>query len=354
MRRKNEKTFMIFCGFRSIAILSLFAVGCQTTRLPTAVRSSDNSSLVVQVSEDPNSLMWNEGRQKSKDLLNQRQNEQKSNIDEATLQMRAEVSLLGHMTRTASDHARIMLRSDIRNVRALKILIKSALIERKSHEALALTESALSFAPTDAELYSYEGLAQHQLGKPLYAKALWTKSLSLDPNHIPTLMNLAVLLFQNGHSKKAGAYFDRVLALQPQHLDAQVGRALVMSSEGQSEMAVVALESILQKTGDNVLILENLANISRDRLKDYKRAAGYVDRTLALNKADRRSIETAVGMKQELRKLMAAQEKKLTDENLRELAAKSIQSGVGTATEVPAAESNASSVELQQMEDSLK
>ncbi|MFZ9520656.1 MAG: tetratricopeptide repeat protein [Silvanigrellaceae bacterium] len=351
--RKTQKSSIEF-GFALLAS-ALLAVGCQTTRLPTAIRSADNASLLVQVSEDPGSLMWNEGRPKNIEKLALSSSGQSKNaLDAKTLQTKAELLLVGHMSRDAAEQARTILKRDLRNVRALKTLIKAALMERRPHEALALTGNATSLSGADAELYSYEGLAQFQLNNPLYAKALWNKALSLNPNHIPTLMNMGVVLFQNGHSKKAGALFDRVLAIQPQHLDAQVGRALVMSSEGQSEEAVATLDEVLRRTGDNALVLENLANISRERLKDYKRAARYVDRTLAMGKVDRKTIETAVGMKQELRRLIAAQEKNLSDENLREMASRSAQSTAGASGENAAAETNSAPSELQKMEDSIK
>jgi len=279
---------------------------------------------------------------------------QKNSQNADALQTRAELLLVGRMTRDAADQAKAILRRDLRNVRALKTLIKASLIERRPHEALALLGNASNLSASDAELFSLEGHAQFQLNNPLYAKALWSKALSLDPNHIPTLMNMAVLLFQNGHSKKAGALFDRVLTIQPQHLDAQVGRALVLSSEGQSEQAVAALDEILKRSGDNALVLENLANISRDRLKDYKRAARYVDRTLAMSKVDRRTIETAVGMKQELRRLIAAQEKNFSDENLREMASRTPTTNGATAGETAPSEANSVSSDLQKMEDSIK
>lgn len=350
-KRKNQ--FTGTCLF--IGSLVLIGTGCQTTRRPSAIRSSDNSTYLVQVSEDSNSLMWPEGRTAPKNLPNLTTIDgQKKSADSVSLQMRAELLLLGHMSRAATEHARSILKTDFRNVRAMKTLIKSALMERKPHEALGLLNSAIVLAPQDAELLSYEGLANHQLENILMAKSLWNKALMLNPEHIPTLMNLAVLLFQNGLAKQAGAYFDRVLTIQPQHLDALVGRALVQSADGQYEQAILALENILKKTGDQALVLENLANISRYRLKDYKKASQYVERTLALGKADRRSIETAVGMKQELRRLIASQEKHLSDENLRDMAARSAVSNSETRADISNNEPAGKATELEKMEDVLK
>lgn len=348
MRNKKETKLKLSLQC-SLIILALASVGCQTTRRPSAIRSADQSTLLVQVSQDPASLMWNNSAA-GEQLNSSPKTTEIQSQDPNTLQMRAEISLLGHMTRAATDNARAILRRDLRNVKAIKTLIKSSLSENKAHEAIALIESAKALAPQDADIYSFEGLAQYQLENPVFTKALWTKALSLDPLHIPTLMNLAVLLFQNGHTQKAGAHFDRVLAIQPQHLDAQVGRALVMSAEGDHERAILVLEGLLKKTGDNALILNNLAQISRERLKDFKRASNYVERMLALEKTDRRSIEAAIGMKQELRRLMASQEKRLSDESVREIAAGSEPN----ISEKAAPEANSTAGELQRMEDNIK
>jgi tetratricopeptide (TPR) repeat protein len=347
--RKVSNLMRIICMSGCLGI-----VACQTTRLPTATKSADNSAMIVQVSDDQRSLMWSDANSNKLQNKNTASISHRASTDTALLQMHAELALLGHLTRAASENAKSILRTDIRNIRAMKTLIKAALMERKAHESLTMIETALSLAPQDAELFSLQGLAQSQLDHPLYAKALWSKALSLDPLHIPTLMNMGVMLFQNGHSGKAGAHFDKVLAIVPQHLDAQVGRALVMSAQGQTDSAVEALEMVLKKTGDNALILENLAVIARDRLKDYKKASTYVERSLALSKSDRRSLETAVGMKQELRKLMSGQDKHLSDESLREMAATG--SGQGSqATEQSAIDSNSNSTsELFKMEESLK
>ncbi|NBO38060.1 hypothetical protein EBU99_05710 [bacterium] len=330
----------------SACLLTLF--GCQTTRLPSAQKSADNTSLLVQVSADQRSLMWTESQSKNIESLVA---DKRTSTNIAALQMNAELALLGHLTRPAIENAQAILRSDLRQVKAIKTLVKAALIEHKPHEALALCESALAHSPQDAELYSLQGLIQYQLENPLYAKALWNKALSIDPMHIPTLMNVGVLLFQNGHISKAGGHFDRVLAIQPNHLDAQVGRALVMSAQGQAQDAVELLEAVMKKTGDNALILENLAYISRDRLKDLKRASSYVERSLALGKSDRKSLEAAVGMRQELRRMMAAQERRMSDENLRDMAAQSANAAVGEQSSV---NSNSASQDLLKMEESIK
>lgn len=254
----------------------------------------------------------------------------------------------------AATQAKSILSTDLRNLPAMKILIKEALLEKKPHEAIELCENALLIATQDADLYSLQALAQYQLNYPLYAKALWQKALNLDPLHVASLMNLGLLLFQNGHTEKAGAHFDKILAIAPDHLNALTGRALVMSAQGQSERAISMLEEVLRKKGDNALLLENLALISRDRLKDYKLALKYTERLLALKQTDRRTLETAVSLKQDIKRMIAAQNKTLSDESLREMASASpSQSATRAEQEAPQAQQLMSN-DLMKMEDFLK
>lgn len=348
MRSKSKRDgIAAICVVFSIAVLA----GCQTTRRATAVKNADNQTMDVHVSADPRSLMGSDSTAKTFSDISK----QKPGSSVASLQVHAELALIGQMPRAAADHARAILRQDPKNLRAMKTLIKVALVENKPHEAKELCENALAQASQDAEIFSLQGLAQYQLNFPLYAKALWQKAVALDPLYIPALMNLGALYFQFGHTAKAGSYFDKVVAIAPHHLDAQVGRALVISGTGQPERAVANLEEILEKNGDSLLVLENLAVLSRDGLKDYKKSMKFVERTLALKQTDRRSLEWAVGMKQELNKLLATQSKQLSDESLREMASTNTPTSGLQAEQQQVVDSQSSLPnDLLKMEENLK
>lgn len=328
--------------------------GCQTTRLPKAVRSADNKSLVVQVSSDSSSLLWN-GRNRSDAKTAARINRSLSSSgDTAFLQMNAELLLVGGMTKPAAEKARAILRRDMRNTAALKTLIKSAFIERKPHEVIYLCRMAQEYSSQDAELLSLEGLAQFQLENGVSAKILWTRALALDPVHIPTLMNMGVFMLNNGHFKRAGAHFDKVLALQPAHADALTGRALVWAAEGRFAEATAALEDVLSENGDSAFVLLLQSKIAKDRLKDYKLASRSIERLLALRSNDRRTFEQAVVMKQELKQLKDTGGEKYSDEKLLQMAEHSPAERSEPARELTAARPEKRDDELHQLEESLK
>jgi tetratricopeptide (TPR) repeat protein len=167
-------------------------------------------------------------------------------------------------------------------------------------------------------------------------------------------MNMGVFLLNNGHYKRAGAHFDKVIAIQAEHSDALVGRALVMSAEGRANEASTALEEVLRKNGDSALVLTLLTQITREHLKDYTRAARYVERMLALQNSDRRTLEQAVTMKQELKRLMETNSKNYSDENLRKMADHSPAASHQAAREVTSAQSDSQNDELHKLEESIK
>jgi tetratricopeptide (TPR) repeat protein len=167
-------------------------------------------------------------------------------------------------------------------------------------------------------------------------------------------MNMGVFLFNNGHFKRAGAHFDKVLAVQGEHVDALIGRALVRNAEGNSEEAVAVLEELLKKNGENAFVLSQLAQISREHLKDYNRAARYVERTLALQNNDRRTLEQAISMKQELKRLMESKDKNYSDETLRRMAEHSSTASNTTESEMSPSQKENSNSDLQRLEETIK
>lgn len=338
----------------SILILTTVALpGCQTTHAPAVMRSADNKHVEVQISLNRKSLMWDQSlgaevRKKSTQLSKERRS------DLTSLHFLGEAALLERNTLTAKDQAKLILNRDIKNDGAIKIQIKAALIEQKPHAALLLSDNALDVTPQDAELYSLKGLAHSQLGNPIIAKAMWTKALSLDPLNISALMNLGVLFFNAGHVNKAGAHFDKVIAIVPRHQDALLGKALVYSAQGEAQHALQTLETLNKSFGDNPLVLENIANIAKEHLKDYRLAMKYVEKILALKRTDRNSLESAVSLKQELKKRLAAEETQLSDESLREMAeVSSAQSAVASGQALSQMSLDDSN-EITRLEESIK
>lgn len=337
----------------SAFISAMTLAGCQTTHAPTVMRSADNKTVAVQVSLDKQSLLWDQSL--GTDVANKSKKiDASGSTDLNAIQFKGEAALLERNTRAANANAKRMLNHDVRNGAALKIQIKAALIDQKPRTALLLCDNALDSSPQDADLISLKGLAYSQLGQLIIAKAMWNQALRLDPLNIPTLMNLGVLLFNHGHTQRAGAHFDKVLALVPRHKDALLGKALVYSAQGDAQRAVRLLEDVRTNTSESPLVLTNLANIAREHLKDYGLALNYVEKILALKRSDRKSLETAVTLKQDLKRRMAAQKVELSDESLREMAELSAQSAPSVSEHALNQGAIGEENELNRLEESIK
>jgi len=339
--------------FSTLLLANFTLAACQTTHAPVVMRSADNKQVEVQISLNKQSLMWDQslGAEVSKKSM-QISKERRSDLN--SIHFLGEAALLERNTRSANQQAKLMLNRDTKSESAIKIQIKAALIEQRPHAALLLSDNALDIAPQDAEIYSLKGLAHTQLGHPIIAKAMWTKALSLDPLNISSLMNLGVLFFNAGHVNKAGAHFDKVLAIVPRHQDALMGKALVHSAQGEPQHALQALKTLSTRYSDNPIVLENIANIAKEHLKDYQLAMKYVEKILALKKTDRKSLESAVAIKQELKKRLAAEETQLSDESLREMADASATSHALSSGHARNHMSLDDSNEIARLEESIK
>jgi tetratricopeptide (TPR) repeat protein len=297
--------------------------------------------------------MWDQslGAEVSK-KSSQLSKERRSDLN--SIRFLAEAALLERNTHAAKEQAKLLLNRDIKNDSAIKIQVKAALLEKKPHAALLLSDNALDISPQDAEIYSLKGLAHAQMGNSIIAKAMWTKALGLDPLNISALMNLGVLFFNSGHVNKAGAHFDKVLAIVPRHQDALLGKALVQSAQGEPQKALVALEAISKEFSTNAVVLENIANVAKEHLKDYRLAMKYVEKILALKRTDRNSLESAVALKQELKKRLAAEETQLSDESLREMAETSSSQSTLTSGQALSQMSLDDSNDISRLEESIK
>ena len=343
-----------FGSLLSFLIISAFATtGCQTTHAPAVVRSADNKHVEVQISLNRQSLMWDQslGAEVSK-KSSQLSKEKRSDLN--SIRFLGEAALLERNTLGAKEQAKLLLNRDIKNDSAMKLQVKAALIEKKPHAALLLSDNALDISPQDAEIYSLKGLAHSQLGNSIIAKAMWTKALTLDPLNISALMNLGVLFFNSGHVNKAGANFDKVLALVPKHKDALLGKALVHSAQGEAHHALVTLETLSKSFAENPVVLENMANIAKEHLRDYRLAMKYVEKILALKQTDRNSLESAVALKQELKRRLAADEAKMSDESLREMAEVNSSQSALASGQALSQMSLDDATELTRLEESVK
>jgi tetratricopeptide (TPR) repeat protein len=309
---------------RAGLLASFFVVACATTSKPVAQVAPGGREASLQFSRDAKSSM---SELPASDALEARAElAKRENLSVELLASIAELGVLGNKLENAAEAARNVLKIDFKNADAMKTLIKVQIFSGRPREAILLSDNALQVQPRDADIFALKGLAFYFLGDAFAARGLWKQALELNPGHIPSHMNLAVLYFQNRNVMRAGAGFERVLALQPSHVDAQIGRALVLDMQGQSALARERLEHVAAENKTAALVFYNLAVLERDRFENYEKALEHMDAYLKISKKDRAGVERAIAMREDLKALVAKKKLgKISDDELRQMAKRSAQ-----------------------------
>lgn len=87
-------------------------------------------------------------------------------------------------------------------------------------EAIITFEAGLKKFPKDASMLSNAGFAHYMAGNMSSAHHYYSRSLSLHPDHLPTLKNMAQWYLSSGDTDKVRYYLNRVLALDPGNREA--------------------------------------------------------------------------------------------------------------------------------------
>jgi tetratricopeptide (TPR) repeat protein len=303
----------------SLVLGALFVISCASRSEKKVVELSDNGQgATLQLSRDSRSTLFldvtKEAQEARAELLARKE------VSQELLNSIAELSLLAGNPDDAAKEARELLKKDLKNMSAMRTLVKVQIARNRPEQALLIAENALRDNARDADMLGLQGLGHFISGDLLAARSSWKKGVDANPSHIPSLMNLGVLYYQNRNLQLSGSYFEKVLALQSQNSDALIGKALVLSGQGQWESAKVLLTELLQSSPKSQLALYNLAIIEKERFKNFDLALGYTERYLAVVKNNRVATEKFIAQREELKGILAKKSGPVTDEQLRKMA----------------------------------
>lgn len=230
-----------------------------------------------------------------------------------------------------SAKSRSSLKLDYKNPEAHKMLIRASLLARRPQEALLLSDNALQVLPRESDIYVLKGLAYYFLSDFFSARDLWKKAVEMDSGNIAGHLNLAALYYLNGNLNQAGAGYERVLAVQPRNCDALLGRAAVLDAQGQSGEARAVLQTLASDKPGVALVHYNLAIMERERFENYEKSLEHIEKYIRVSEKERASMEHAIAMRADLRSLIAKKKMgKISDDELRTLAKKSMETRVET------------------------
>ncbi len=347
-----------------------FSAGCQSSKGGSSSESTESAEITLQVSHDGQSLLH---KRKAKEALRAREalmqeaqetkGGQGATSDPEFLRIVAELSLLGGDVMRAREAARRKLKRDYNDIDAMNLLIRADLAEKKLRSARLLIDNALAIEPRNATTINLRGLVHYAEGKLVEARESWKLAQKYDPTHLPAMMNLAALYFQNKNVGLAGGLFEKVLSLKPDHLDARVGFALVRFTQGDKEQARGMLQQILDSHESSPLVLYNLAVVERDGFQNYAAALAHMEsfvKNATQVQGARQSVERGLAQVQSLKAKIASLNQKLSDEELRSMArSPGGETGAesGSPTETAATSSPGEEVldkDVQSLEDAIK
>lgn len=105
-------------------------------------------------------------------------------------------------------------------------------------------EQSLEFT-RDGETYFLLGTAFYQSGDLDSARVCYEAVLTMDPNQVPTIVNLAYLYYDRENYDKAESLHRRALEVQPDREDAHFGLALTLMKKGENEEAIRLFRTFL-------------------------------------------------------------------------------------------------------------
>lgn len=120
------------------------------------------------------------------------------------------------------------------------------------------------------------GLEAARAGLTREALRQLSRALELDPDHVPSRVNLATVLAQAGEPAAAVAHLERALALDPDHPLARFNLGLLLARHGDPEAAIPHLRAaVAAEPGDEEALLElgralELAGRPAEALDEYE------------------------------------------------------------------------------------
>src|SRR5207244_6324195 len=98
-------------------------------------------------------------------------------------------------------------------------------------------------------------------GKRSEAIACYRRGLENKPDHVESLLNIGVLLAEQGQVDEAIGFWQRALRLRPDHAQAHHNLGVALAQKGQYDEAVRSLERALELKPDYAEACYNLANV---------------------------------------------------------------------------------------------
>ncbi len=303
----------------TIGVLGL--VSCQTAQTVGKIVDRSRNEIIISSPSDQRSALPEASKDSSltdarEKLLEDSKNKPK---DVTTLLSLAQLQLAQDRFHESEETCQKILRLDIKNQEARKVLAQAAIRQGNYDMAMIFLTALEGEQSRDSSVLNMLGLVSLSLNDSSDAMPLWKKSLTLNANDISVRMNMGVLYLKYRLISQASIQFERILKVAPSHQDAKLHLAIVNASRGQHEQSVVTYKEILSKDKDNPLALYNLA-VSEKALAHYEDALDALKSYIKASPGKSAHTDRAFALIEEINSMKQAEGNKLSDEEIHTLA----------------------------------
>jgi Flp pilus assembly protein TadD len=313
-----KKNTVIISG---LLLSGAFWTSCRTLESGAKVVDKNRGEIVISAPANSMTAMP-EGRKDgsiTKARLKLEASVKENPKDTASLVSLAQLQLAQDSISEAEETAHRALLLDTKNQGARKVLAQAA-IKRGKHDLALIFLSALGGEDSkDSDILNMLGIIALSRNDSDDAMRLWKTGLTLNPGDISVRMNLGVMYLKNRLFSQASTQFERVLKVAPKHQDARLHLGIIEMSRGKNVEALETFKSIVSADKSNQLALFNMA-VAQRNLSLYEDAVDSLKRYIKASPGKSAQTDQAFAMIDDINTILAANNQKVSDEDLQSLA----------------------------------
>lgn len=177
----------------------------------------------------------------------------------------------------AVNHARRSLAGDSQNTGAYANLAR-IYYDRGNYEVAKLVMyNATQIDETNPDLHNILGLVALAQNDVTAAIAHFQRTLSLEPDHVPALLNMGAVILNVRDYERAQTFFEKVLEQKPEHIDAIMSIAVARRGLGDLEGAREYYGKVMNLDPDNAVVQFNLGVLEHEHMAQNAQMGANAD-----------------------------------------------------------------------------
>lgn len=308
--------------YQSLSMVAIWGlVSCQTAHTGGKLVDRSRNEIVISSPSDQRSALPEASKDPSLTKAREHLQEsvEKDPKDQTALISLAQLQLAQDHFREAEETCQKVLRLDVKNQEARKVLAQSAIRQGNYDMAMIFLTAVDGEQSKDSNVLNMLALVSLSRGDSGNAMRLWKQALTLNSNDISVRMNMGVMYLKYRLISQASAQFERVLKVAPNHQDAKLHLAIVNASRGDHEKSIETYKELLSKDKDNPLALYNLA-VSEKALAQYDDALDTLKTYIRASPEKSAHTDRAFALIEEINTIKQSQGGKMSDSDIQSLA----------------------------------